>query len=497
MNYYLGVDIGTTAVKAVGFSATGETLAKHSCSYTMYHPQPGWSEQKPAEILQAITESINKILTTLGPAKPILVSFSAAMHTFIAINEKGEPLTNCIIWADNRAALLAEDFAASETGIKFYHTTGVPIHAMSPLSKLLWFKKNEPAIFEKAFKFIGIKEYLFFKLFGEYVVDTSIASATGFLNIRSLQWDETILDYVGISTARLSRVVNTKELYSYKAGKRSPDLKLGILPENTPFIIGSSDGALANLGTGVLSKHSMVATIGTSAAARIITREAETDEAMRTFCYHVKDDLYIRGGASNNGGIVFQWLKETLLQTKESYQDMFQAAQQIAPGCDDLLFLPYILGERAPIWNSHAKGVFFGLTINHTKAHLTRAVMEGVIYSLYSIGKVVMEKNMLTDIHTTGVFTNNPLWLQILADIFNTPVKVSDAMESSALGAVLLGMEATGEENHFKRKVLSVYEPVAANQQVYMERFEKFERIYELLKNEFSREATPVHQLFQ
>lgn len=497
MNYYLGVDIGTTAVKAVGFSAKGETLAKHSCPYKMYHPHPSWSEQKPAEMLQAITESINTVLKALAPATPKLVSFSSAMHNFMVVDEKGEPLTNCIIWADNRAATVAENFAAQNLGMPFYQTTGVPIHSMSPFGKLLWFKENEPEIFQQAHKFIGIKEYLFYKLFGEYVVDTSIASATGLLNIRTLQWDKTILDYLDIPESKLSQVVNVKTIYLYKKSNKSADFKLGNLPDNTPFIIGSSDGALANLGTGVTSKHSMVATIGTSAAARIITREAGTDDDMRTFCYHVKDDMYIRGGASNNGGIVFQWLRESLLQTSESYQDLFELAQDVAPGCDDLLFLPYVLGERAPIWNSNARGVFFGLSINHTKAHLTRAVMEGVVYSLYSIGSVVMEKNVLTDIHTTGVFTNNPLWLQILADMFNTPVKVSDAMESSALGAVLLGMEATGEKNQFTQKVLSVYKPNAANHQVYMERFEKFERLYELLKNEFVKETVAVSQLFQ
>jgi len=249
---------------------------------------------------------------------------------------------------------------------------------------------------------------------------------------------------------------------------------------------------LANIGTGAVDKHSMVITIGTSSAARIITDKPVTDPSMRTFCYHAKDNNYIIGGASNNGAVVLQWLAETLLQTHESLPTLFKLAKNIPAGCDGLLFLPYILGERAPIWDSHAKGNFFGLTINHTKAHLVRAVMEAVIYGVYSIGKILMEKNPSVEIYATGGFANSPLWLQILADVSNCRVLVSGSVESSAMGAVVAGMESLNLPPFPANKILSVHEPDAARHEIYKLQFKKFERLYELLKDEFKNDSTIV-----
>jgi gluconokinase len=492
MNYYLGVDIGTTSLKAVAFSSNGDVLSKHSISYEMRHPQPHWSEQDPNEILKAVINGINIILESLAPAQPAVVSFSAMMHTLIAVDETGEPLTNCWIWADNRAGEQAEQLKNTETGRKFYHATGVPIHAMSPLCKLMWLKEHEPAIFSKAYKFISIKEYIFSKLFGEYVVDTAIASASGLLNVQQLKWEDDILEFLQVPKSKLSTIVSVKEIFWYHPESHPRTLHLS---NKTPFVIGGSDGATANLGAGVTNKHSMVITIGTSCAARMTTQFPETDKLMRTFCYHSKDNYYIMGGASNNGAVVLEWLKDTLLQTGESYPQLFKRVKDIPAGCDDLLFLPYILGERAPIWNAYAKGIFFGVTINHTKGHMIRAAMEGIIYSLYSIGKILMAKREVNEIHATGGFARNPLWVQMLADIFNTKVVFSDAVESSAWGAVILGLEALNIEYSFKKKVLSVHEPDTGKHGIYMKQFEKFERIYELLKDEFNKEAVMAKML--
>jgi len=196
--YLLGIDIGTTSTKAVAFSEEGALLGEASGAYGMKHVHEGWSEQDPEEILQAVSISIQKIHEQLGGAAPILVSFSAAMHSLIATNSEGQALTPSIIWADNRAEGIASEIKSTGKASFFYQRTGVPVHAMSPFCKLLWLKRNDPEVFSKAARFVGIKEYVFFHLFGEWVVDTSIASATGLLNIHQLQWDPEILHYVGI-----------------------------------------------------------------------------------------------------------------------------------------------------------------------------------------------------------------------------------------------------------------------------------------------------------
>jgi gluconokinase len=485
MNYYMGVDIGTTSVKAVAFSEKGEILNRQQAFYPMQHPTADQSELDPEEIVRAVCGCINRTATALQPSVPALIAFSSAMHSFLAVDAAGRPLTACMIWADNRAGAIAEDLRNSARGRAFYQATGVPIHAMTPLCKLLWLRSAEPAIFGKADKFIGIKEYVFRRLFGELIVDTSVASATGLLDIKTLEWDREILDFLAIGSSRLSRVVSPGYTLYYDGAGVEAALRLS-LPSGTPVVAGSSDGASANLATGATGTHVMAITIGTSGAARMVIEGVQTDPQMRTFCYHVRDNCYILGGASNNGAVVIQWLKEALLQTKADFGQLFDLAATVEPGAEGLLFIPYILGERAPVWNSKARGLFFGLSIGHTNAHLIRAAMEGVIYCLYSIGKILMENREIRELHATGGFARSPLWLQMLADVFNTKVLVFGDDESSALGAVVIGLEASGHSFSFPKKALAVYEPEASAHAVYGRGWEKFNRIYQLVKEEFN-----------
>jgi gluconokinase len=487
MNYYLGIDIGTTSSKAVAFSESGEVIANYSFAYEMLHPQPGWSEQDPEAIFEAVINGINKTIQTFAPDLPLFISFSAAMHSLIVIGENANLLTPCIIWADNRADVIAQNLRNTEEGKRFYHTSGVPIHSMSPLCKLLWLRQYEPEIFNTAYKFIGIKEYVFYKLFNDFIIDSSIASATGLLGSKTLQWDEAILQYVNIEASRLSTVFSPNSIFYYN--NTFPGLTI---TQQIPFVIGAGDGGLSNLGTGATGSNAMAVTIGTSGAARMVITEPKTDSRMRTFCYHLKDNLYITGGANNNGAVVLQWLKESLLETDKDYNQLFEQAKAIVPGAKDLLFLPYILGERAPIWNGNAKGVYFGLTIQHTKAHLVRASLEGVIYSIYSIIKVLADQHEVTELHASGGFAKSHLWVQMLCDVSNIKVLVSDTVESSALGAVMLGAEALKIPANFENKIVSVHEPDMKNHEVYKKQFKKFERLYELLKGEMVNESKPA-----
>ncbi|MEP7280019.1 MAG: gluconokinase [Bacteroidota bacterium] len=485
MDYYIGIDIGTSSTKAVAFSAGGDIVATVAAAYGIQHPRDNYSEQDPAEILQAVINSIAGLTEKCADDNPVLIGFSAAMHSVLAVDPNGQPLTGCIIWADNRAGEIATRLRDTTTGKSFYHKTGVPIHAMSPFCKLLWLKENNPEVFNRAHKFIGIKEYVFYGLFGSWLVDTGIASATGLLNIHTLQWDADILEYAGIQSQQLSTVTSaTHQEYLGKQGLYSKDKRLGRV-NKTPFIIGGSDGALANLGSGAVSEQAMAISIGTSSAVRIVSSEVYTDEQMRTFCYHLAGNQYIIGGAGNNGAVVLQWLKDTLLQTTETYAQLVEQAEKIKAGCDGLIFVPYILGERAPIWDSNAKGMFFGLTITHTKAHLVRAVMEGVAYSVYSIGRILQEKRNITEIHATGGFTQSPLWPQMVCDLFNCILFVSGAVESSAAGAVKIGLDALRIKTSWLPETTGSFRPNLQLHQIYLRQFEKYERLYPLLKQEF------------
>ncbi|MBC7508888.1 MAG: gluconokinase [Ferruginibacter sp.] len=485
MDYYIGIDIGTTSTKAVAFSATGRALAQQLIAYPLLHPQQNRSEQHPDKILEAVIDCLSTIAAQLPGYNPVLISFSAAMHSLLLMDEKNNPLTNCIIWADNRASELAVQLKQTPAGKNFYHTTGVPIHAMSPFCKVCWFNENEPALFGRVAKFIGIKEFIFYRLFEKYIVDTAIASATGLLNIRLLQWEENILAFAGIDTKQLSAIVPVTHTEMLRPNMQKNLLARLAAFKQTVFVIGSSDGALANLGSGATVQGSMAVTIGTSSAVRVVTKLPQTDREMRTFCYHLAGEQYITGGASNNGAIVLQWLKENVLQNNNSYDAFISMAEAIAPGSDGLLLLPYILGERAPLWNSHARGVYWGLSIEHTHAHIIRATLEAIVYNTYNIGKILMEKTTVDTIYANGGFADNKFWVQLLADMFNLPVIVPAMEETSAFGAVMIALQALKIPPAFEIEAGKKYYPNAANHKIYVRQCNKMQRLYELVKVEF------------
>lgn len=476
MEYFLGIDIGTTSVKSVAFSSTGKTICDHAISYPIKHPFPDWSEQDPEEIVESVYKTVENILRDLSPHIPRLCCFSSAMHSLIAVNKNGYAISPSIIWADNRANEMAARIHRDNQANKYYELTGLPVHAMSPFCKLLWLRENQKDIFNKAHKFIGIKEYVFFKLFGRYVVDVSIAAATGLMNGETCHWDPWILEQAGISEDRLSEISEIGEIFY------SPNIFPSL--KDTPFIIGGSDGAMANIGS-TDETGSLVITVGTSSAARLIINKRQIDPQMRTFCYYITENKWLVGGASNNGGIVLQWLQENFFNSKEDVSIFLNQALLAEPGSGGLIFLPYLMGERAPIWNAEARGVLFGLRIQHGQAEMVRASMEGVVYCLYAISQPLFETTEIRNIYATGGFARNGLWLQILSDIFNLPVIVCDTIENSAWGAAKTGMKALGVTISAKSEISKTYFPNTSVHSIYKKGFQKFQDLNQLLKGEF------------
>jgi gluconokinase len=259
----LGVDIGTTSTKAVAFDLGGRVISHHSVEYPLLTPTPFTAEQDPEEILRAVLEAIKTAAHRAHSADGAIacVAFSAAMHSLIAVDHDGKPLTRSITWADNRAASWAKRIGREWGGSAIYRRTGTPIHPMSPLAKLVWLRHEEADLFGRAARFVGIKEYVLFRLFGCYVVDYSIASATGLFNIERLDWDDEAIALAGVERDRLPSPVPT----TFRLEGLTPAIaaELGLSP-NTPFIIGANDGVLSNLGVDAIGAGEMAITIGTS-----------------------------------------------------------------------------------------------------------------------------------------------------------------------------------------------------------------------------------------
>jgi gluconokinase len=472
MSFIIGVDIGTTNVKTTAFETkTAAILASHSEGYEMLHPQPEWSEQSPDDIYKAVCNSIQVVSETCRPQGETLgVCFSTAMHSIMALDAEGRQLTNLIIWADNRSAGTAEKLRASAEGRRMYQTNGTPIHAMAPLCKLMWLKENDQALFKTAKRFIGIKEYIIHRLTGQFVIDYSIASATGLFNIKDKKWDDWTLKQIGLDESYLSTAVSPYHIEKLPVNN---DFKLS---PGIPLIMGASDGCLANLGSGAILPGTMAITIGTSGAARSCSDVPFLDADMRTFCYILDEDTYVVGGPSNNGAVVFDWLKDTFFPESD-YNQIFDEAAKISPGSDGLLFFPYLLGERAPIWSSAVRGGFLGLDIQHTKDHFSRAVMEGILLNLYSIGKILMETQKFKTIYANGGFAHSQLWVQMMADVFGIQVALNDTVDTGTVGAAMMGLKALGVVD--KLSDLDYFTPVSTVFNVDETAHDKYLLVYE------------------
>ncbi|GGH29845.1 gluconokinase [Paenibacillus segetis] len=512
-SYMIGVDIGTTSTKAILYEQNGKVITSANEGYPLYTPSFNAAEQDPEEIFAAILKCVHQLMSDskISPESVMFVSFSSAMHSVIPIDSNGQPLMRCLTWADNRSAAWSERLKNELDGHEIYLRTGTPIHPMSPLAKLLWLREDYPDIFNKTYKFISIKEYVFAKLFaGQYVVDYSIASGTGLMNLEQLNWDEKVLELIGITPDHLSTIVPTTHIMQGLSQKYAD--AMGLIP-STPFVTGAADGVLSNLGVGAIDPGVVAVTIGTSGAIRTIVDRPQTDPKGRIFCYALTDKHWVIGGAVNNGGVIFRWLRDEFASAEvetakrlgiNSYDVLTQIAERVMPGSEGLLFHPYLAGERAPLWNPHARGSFFGLSLNHRKEHMIRAVLEGVIFNLYTV-LLAMEEQMGRpgQIQATGGFARSPLWRQMMADIFDQKIVIPESYESSCLGAVVLGLYALGHIDSFEivkdmigetyehtpnKKHATIYKELLP---IYIRVSRKFEEDYEAISKFQSKYSDP------
>ncbi len=492
--YFIGIDVGTGSTKAVAMDSKGSIIADAQIYYPSTNIHPGYSEQDPEMLFKAFIDVIKKIIDDLNYT-PVSISLSSAMHGVIVIDKSNKPITPLITWSDTRSEEIAEKIKKMPEAEAIYTSTGTPIHSMSPLCKIIWLRENQSSVFNAAFKFISIKEYIWHKLFDVYEIDHSIASATGLFNIHSLKWNETSLHLCGINTGQLSEPLPTKFNRTNIVSGIADELHIS--PETT-FCIGGSDGCMANLGSYAIDKGTAALTIGTSGAVRIASAQPIYNFKEMIFNYVMDENTFICGGPVNNGGNVIQWLFKSLLNISKAsdtdYQRLFQEIDSVPVGSGGLIFLPYLYGERAPVWDGRASGVFFGVTPSHIQKYFLRAVIEGVCYSLNQVLEIVESSTQKIDkLIVGGGFINAKKWIQLLADITGKTIFVIETEDSSAVGAALLNMKAMhviDDYNAFKPAVNKVVNPDLENHKKHQENFAIFKNLYPALK-------TSMHHLYQ
>lgn len=485
--YVIGIDVGTGSTKALALDAGGQVLATAQHHYGTSHKAPGYAEQSPQEIWQAFVHCLHDVVTQMQQP-PALISLSSCMHSLMAVDNEGAVLTPLLNWADARSQQVTEELRARPDAAELYTATGTPLHSMTPLSKIIWFKKQETALFEKVAKWISIKEYIWLQLFGVYEVDVSVAAAAGLLNLSTLQWHEPALALCGITAANLSVVVPTQHMRKEVLPAVAATLQLD---SNVPFCIGSTDGCLSNIGSHALAPGIAALTIGTSGAIRVATTKPLLQYPAMPFNYPLEAQTFICGGPVNNGGNTVHWCLKKMLQQEQpvekDYEAFYKAVGAIPPGSDGLVCLPYFIGERAPVWDAKSSGVFVGVNSQHTQAHFFRAALEGVCFALNEVLQMVESAaGKIEKVHVSGGFIRARVWLQMLADITDKPLCITSNRDASATGAAMLGMKAIGliqSYDDLPGQEEECIQPNAENQRLYATYFTVYQTLYPALKN--------------
>lgn len=490
-SYIIGVDIGTGSAKAVAINYSGEILASSQVHYSMLDMPAGFSEQDPETIWNAFVICLKEIVNKLQHV-PFAVSLSSCMHSLIVTDKNHLPITNLISWADTRSEKIAYQIRESENAETIYRETGTPIHSMSPLCKIIWLRTQAPEIFENANKFISIKEFIWYRLFNAYQVDQSVASATGLFNIERYEWNDNSLQLCGIDNGHLSEIVPT----DFIRNDLNPEIAATLdIPSNTQFCIGASDGCLANLGSFAMEKGTAAITIGTSGAVRVANATPVNNFGAMIFNYILDSKTFICGGPVNNGGNVFDWMMKSFLETpnpgEKEYNEFFKRVDEVPAGSKGLLLLPYLYGERAPIWDEKSCGIFFGIKSYHNQSYFLRAALEGLCYVLKNILQIIEQSTEpIKQLNVSGGFIHSKTWVQILADVTGKKICIVQTEDASAIGAALLCMKAINIVENFSSLQPSnsiTIEPIENNHMVHEKYFPVFKDLYLNLKESMHR----------
>ncbi len=485
MRYLIGMDIGTSGTKTVLFDEKGTPLKSKTVEYPMYQPQNGWAEQNPEDWWNAAKETLAYV--SEGVENIVGIGLSGQMHGLVMLDEKNEVLRPSIIWCDQRTEAECEEITAMVGKEKLIDITANPALCGFTASKILWVRKHEPEIYKKCRHILLPKDYIRFKLTGEYATEVSDASGMQLLDVKKRAWSKEILEILSIDEALLGKVYESPEITGHVKG-------LGFL-EGVPVVGGAGDNAAAAVGCGVVSEGKAFTTIGTSGVVFAHTDAPVIDKAGRvhTFCCAVPGKWHVMG-VTQGAGLSLQWFRNTFAK-EYSYAEMDAIAAAVEIGAERLLYLPYLMGERTPHLDANARGVFIGMSAKHEKKHFLRAVMEGVTYSLRDAVEVLREMEIpVNDMTAVGGGGKSALWREMLAGTFDTPVKTITAEEGPALGvAILAGVGAGVYESVEKACEMIVKnrtETKPANQAAYEKCYQVYRSVYPNLKETFKNIAS-------
>ena len=442
---FVGIDLGTSAVKVIAVTAAGERRAFSSEAYGFQTPAPLHVEQDVETLYAATVRVAQRIVAQVGGegGEIAAIGFSSAMHGVVCTDDVGRPLSNAITWMDRRSAAIAAGWRADGTADALYPRTGAPMHPMLPVAKLRWLGEHDPTLVARTRRFVGLKELVVYRWTGEWLVDWGIAAATGMFAFATRAWDADALQLARIDDRRLATPAPPSTALPLRAEMRAT---LGV-PATTVVVLGSSDGALATIGSGAGPADAVV-TLGTSGAVRVLAAVPALDEQGRTFCYCADDRRFVIGGPTSSAGAALAWLFALVLAevpVAERFARALEFAGRSRPGAAGVTVLPFLTGERAPYWDPSLRGSIAGLELAHDRADVVRAAFEGVVFGVFAVYEVVRERlGRSQRLLLSGGLTKGALVRELLADVFGTATVRPHEEETAALGAALLAAASTG-----------------------------------------------------
>lgn len=443
MNYVIGVDLGTSAVKTILVNEAGEICAEASKSYPLFHERAGWSEQNPDDWVTGTIDALQEMMNEARvPAENITgISYSGQMHGLVLLDERHNVLRKAILWNDTRTTKQCEEMTAT-LGSELLSITRNRVLEGFTLPKIRWVQENEPELFQKASLFLLPKDYVRLKMTGEAHMDYSDAAGTLLLDVTRKEWSAPICETFDIPLSLCPQLVES----TGQTGTLLPSIaeQTGLRAE-TPVFAGGADNACGAIGAGILTSGKTMCSIGTSGVILAHEDDSTRDfEGKVHFFNHGKKDAFYTMGVTLSAGHSLQWFKETFA-AEESFEELLANVGDILPGAGGLLYTPYLAGERTPHPDSVIRASFIGIDSAHTKAHFTRAVMEGITFSLQeSIDLFRAEGKIVDTVISIGGGAKNNVWLQMQADIFDAKVVKLQNEQGPAMGAAMIAAAGSG-----------------------------------------------------
>jgi len=491
-SHLLGIDLGTSGVRAVILDGAGRLKGNGHQELGIDTPQPGWAEQDPAVWLSAAAAAVRQALSEAGslPGGIRGLGLSGQMHTTVCLDRQGQVLRPAIVWADQRSkeqvAQVYERLGKARLGA----WTANPLATGFTLASLLWLRQHEPQMFGRTAHVLLPKDYLRYYLTGQLATEVTDAAATLMMDVARRAWNGDLLAALDLDRAILPPIYESAEV----AGRLRPEPADALgLPHGLPVVYGGGDQSMQAVGHGIIRRGLLSCSIGTGGQlfAPTSTPVYDPDLRLHTFCHALPGWWFVMA-ATLSAGLSLNWWRHKVAGG-EPYAALADAAQAVPPGAGGLLFLPHLVGERTPHMDPSARGAFVGLTLRHERAHLTRAIMEGVVFSLRQGLQLMMELGLPVErVVASGGGTRHPLWLQLQADIFNRDIYRTEVDEAAAHGAALLAGVGVGAYNdvadactHAVRWKDAVVRPNPETAAAYDEIFARYRRLYPALRAEF------------